>query len=213
MKRIFILAALMMFSGAAFSQSWLGLGLTGGYDYNFNKYYDYNVWTGFEHENMDFNTGLDVIMRMSKKVRFRIELRYDQMNYGQTSVNTAIAVSKSKMKLRCIDINPRFDIKVWTKNKFELFVSPGLKLQYAVDNKETSYKSSGEISSYHSYVNKDYNDALLGALAGVVLKYNINKQMGLTFSPDFYYSFKKLYDGNNSNLMGFRTNIGIEYFF
>jgi len=213
MKRIFILAALMMFSGAAFSQSWLGLKLTGGYDYNFNKYYDYNVWTGFEHENMDFNTGLDVIMRISKKVRFRIELRYDQMNYGQTSVNPSNEISKSEMKLRCIDVNPRFDIRVWSKNRFELFVSPGLRLQYAVDPDETSYKRSGEVSSYRTYVSMDYNEALPGVLAGAILKYNINNKVGLTFSPDFYYSFKKLYDGNNSNLMGFRTNVGIEYFF
>jgi len=213
MKRILILAVIMLFSGAAFSQSWIGLRLTGGYDYNFNKYYDYNVWTGFEHENMDFNTGLDVIMRMSKKVRFRIELRYDQMNYGQTSVDMSNEVSKSEMKLHCIDINPRFDIRVWTKKKIELFVSPGLRLQYAVDSEETSYKRSGEISRHRTYVNTDYNDALPGVLAGGVLKYNVNKHMGLTFSPDFYYSFKKLYDGSNSNLIGFRTNIGIEYFF
>lgn len=211
MKRIWILAVLLLFSGAAFSQSWLGLSLTGGYDYNFNKYYNYSEWTDAEHENMDFNTGLDIIMRMSKKVRFRIELRYEQLNYGQNSGSTSI--SKSEMKLHCIDINPRFDIRVWTKQKWELFLSPGLRLQYVVDPEETSYKSDGEISKHHTYVNTDYNDALPGVLAGAILKYNINKRLGLKFSPDFYYSFKKLYDEGNNNLMGFRSNIGIEYFF
>ena len=213
MKRIWILAVLLLFSGAAFSQSWFGLGLTGGYDYNFNKYYNYNIWTDAEHENMDFNTGLDIIMRMSKKVRFRIELRYEQLNYGQNSGGTSLAISKSEMKLHCIDINPRFDIRVWKKQKWELFLSPGLRLQYAVDPEETSYKSSGEISKHHTYVDTDYNDALPGVLAGAILKYNINKRLGLKFSPDFYYSFKKLYDEGNNNLIGFRSNIGIEYFF
>lgn len=213
MKRIWILAVLLLFSGAAFSQSWLGVGLTGGYDYNFNKYYNYNGWTDDENVKMDFNTGLDIIMRMSKKVRFRIELRYEQLNYGQNSGSASFEISNSEMKLHCIDVNPRFDIRVWTKQKWELFVSPGLRLQYAVNPDETSYKSTGEISKYHTYINTDYNDALPGFLAGAILKYNINKRIGVKFSPDFYYSFKKLYDEGNSNLIGFRSNIGIEYFF
>jgi len=211
MKRIWILAVLMLFSGAAFSQSWFGLQLTGGYDYNFNKYYDYNGDSKFEHNNADFNTGLDVILRMSKKARFRIELRYDQMNYGQSISNGTF--SESKVKLHCMEINPRIDIRVWIKNKFELFLSPGFKLQYVINPQVDTYYESGKVSYRTDYYDKDYNDALPGVLAGAVLKYNINKHMGLTFSPDFYFSSKKLYGQNNGNLMGFRTNVGLEYFF
>jgi len=211
MKRIWIIAVLLLFSGVAFSQSWIGLGPTGGYDYNFNKYYNSNAYSAFEHENMDFNTGVDLILRFSKKVRFRIELRYAQMNYGQKISNGVF--SKSDVKLHCMDINPRFDIRVWTKKKFELFLSSGLRLQYVIDSHVDTYYENGEISFNTNYYDSDYKDALPAFVAGTILKYNINKHLGLTFSPNFYFSSKKLYGQNNGNIMGIKTNVGVEYFF
>ncbi|OFX33232.1 MAG: hypothetical protein A2W90_03450 [Bacteroidetes bacterium GWF2_42_66] len=201
----------MLFSLVGFSQSRFFVNLNGGLDFNTNKYFSPNGYEKFEDGQTDFNYGLDLGYRLNDWFRFRLEFGYNEFSYGQRPSST-VDILETEMTLNCMDINPRLDFRVWNKNKFELFLSPGLRLEYVMNADQESIRADGAIST-RNYISTDYKDAMSGFVGGVIFKYNLTKHLGFTLSPDYTVFFDKLYDKNDGALQRFNTNFGVEWTF
>ena len=210
MKKYFILLAISVIPFVGFSQSRFFVNLNAGWDYTTDKYYNYNNYDISEHDGMEYSYGASVGMKFSDVVRFRVESRYGQYSYGQSYTGSDLL--KTTMTLDYFSISPYFDFRVWTKNKFELFVSPGLKLEYISNSDQETQKTDGSVSD-GNYVSSAYSDKMSGFAGAAILKYNINKHLGLTFSPEYTLYFKKLYDGNDSRMKRLSTRLGVEWYF
>lgn len=205
MKKFYILLFCLVFAIPGFAQSRFFIGMSGGLDFNNNKYYTPNNYKKFEDGKTDFNAGLDLGYRFSDVTRFRLELRYSEYSFGQRS-----STLESEMSLFNLDVNPRLDIRVWSLKKLELFLSPGFRLEYVLDSDGETVWTNGTTSSTN-YVDKDYKDKIQGFIGGAILKYNFTKHLGVTLSPDYTLFFDKLYDRNDGSLQRFNINAGIEW--
>ncbi len=210
-KRISIILIGLLFSWAGFSQSRLSVNINGGLDKNFNKYFNANGYSKIEDVGTDFNTGLNVAYRFVDWLRFRVDLKYVQYNYGQETT-TLSEVASSELRAYHMAINPRFDFRIWSKNKIEVFLSPGLSLEYLMGNDQISVLTDGT-NSYKNYISTSYNDVMSGLIGGAVFKYNLNEHLGFTLAPDYTLFFDELYSQNDGNLQRFSTNIGVEWTF
>jgi len=210
-KKISIILIGLLLSLAGFSQSRFSVNLNGGLDKNFNKYYNAYGFSKIEDVGTDFNTGLNVAYRFTDWFRFRIDFKYVQYNYGQETT-TLSEVASSELRAYHMAFNPRFDFRIWSKNKFEVFLSPGLSLEYLMGNDQISVLTDGT-NSYKNYISTSYNDSMSGLIGGAVFKYNLTKHLGFTLAPDYTLFFDELYSQNDGNLQRFSTNIGVEWTF
>ncbi len=208
MKKLYIVLFCVLCAFSGFTQSRFFVNLNGGLDYNFNKYYTPNNYEKFENGRTDFNAGLDLGYRFSDKVRFRIESRYVQYSFGQKS-----STLKSERTLYNVAFNPRLDFRVWSLKKFELFLSPGLRLEYVITSDgETNY-ANGDYSRRYVLVKSDYRDKNSGFTGSAIFKYNYNSHLGFTLSPDYTLFANKVYEKNSGSLQRMSVNAGIEWRF
>ncbi|WP_372775147.1 hypothetical protein [Mangrovibacterium sp.] len=210
MKKYFILFSILTVPVLSFSQSRFFINLNTGWDNTTNKYYNYNNYSIFEDGGADYSWGADLGYQFSDIVRFRIESRFGKYSYGQ--YYDGANLTQTEMTLSYFNIDPRFDFRVWSKNKFGLFVSPGLKLEYVYDSEQVTDKVDGTTSD-GSYVSSAYADNMAGFVGGAILKYSINKHLGLTLSPEYTFYFKKLYEKNDNNMQRFSARFGVEWNF
>lgn len=209
MKKLYIMLFCVFCAIQGFPQSRFFVNLNGGLDYNFNKYYTPNNYGKFENGKTDFNLGLDLGYRFSDKVRFRLESRYVEYSFGQES-----STLKSERSLYNLAFNPRLDFRVWSVRKFELFLSPGLRLEYVITSDgETWRHDDGSHSRRQVYVDADYRDKNSGFVGGAILKYNYNNHLGFTLSPDYTLFAHKIYEKNSGSLQRVNVNAGIEWRF
>jgi hypothetical protein len=213
MKKFFILFTVFAMPFCGFTQSRYFINLNGAWDYSMNKYHEYNTnnLSPFQHDGAEFSYGLDIGYKFSDIVRFRVEGRIGEYKYGG-DWDSDSGFESSTMKISYFDIIPRFDFRVWQKNKLELFVSPGLKLEYISDANQKTIKADGTISR-EGYISSSYAENMAGIVGGAVLKYNINSKWGITMSPEYTLFFKKLYEKNDNSMMRFSTRLGVEYSF
>lgn len=210
MKKILILVAVLAIPFCGFSKSHFLINLNAGWDHTANKYYSYNNYNYFDQDGAEFSWGADLGIKFSDIVRFRVESRFGKYSYGQEY--TGMDLLKTTMDLHYFDINPHLDFRVWSKNKFELFVSPGMKLEYISDSNQKTELSDGSVSD-GNYVSSAYADNMSGFVGSAILKYNINSKFGITLTPEYTYFFKKLYTKNDNNMSRFSTRLGVEYTF
>lgn len=208
-KRVLIVLVSLLLSMAGFSQSRLSFNVNAGLDKNFNKYYTANSYSKIDDPETDFNAGVNVAYRVGEWVRLRLDLQYLQYSYGQEP-NSSSEITKTVFRAFNMGIAPRIDFRVYAKHNFELFLSPGLSLQYLIDNDQVSTLTDGT-HSYRNYISTDYDNSLTGFVGGALLKYNINERMGLTVSPDYTMFFDQLYDSNYGNLSRFNLSFGFEW--
>lgn len=211
MRKIYTLLFCTLCATSAFPQSRFFVNLNGGIDSNSNKYYAKNGYEKFENGKTDFNAGLDLGYRFSDKARFRLGFNFNEYSYGERPV-TAGDIVESEMTLSNLDIIPRFDFRIWSLKKLELFFSPGIRLEYTLEGNQESLRSDGTISD-HNYIKSDYKDKMSGFVGGALLKYNVTKHLGAVLSPDYTFFFDKLYDKNEGNLQRFSVNLGVEWRF
>ncbi len=208
MKKYYIVLICVLCAFPGFAQTRFFINLNGGLDYNFNKYYTPNTYEKFEDGRTDFNLGLDLGYRFSDKVRFRLESRYVQYSFGQEN-----SILKSERTLYNVAFNPRLDFRVWSLKKFELFLSPGLRLEYVITSDgETNY-ANGDYSRRYVLVKSDYRDKNSGFTGGAIFKYNYNNHLGFTLSPDYTFFANKVYEKNSGSLQRVSLNAGIEWRF
>ena len=211
MKKYFLLLSVIAIPFLGFSQSRFFVNVNAGWDYTTNKYYNYNNYSFFEQDGAEFSYGADLGYKFSDKVRFRVESRFGKYKYGNYGSDTDRSI-KTTVSMNYFDITPRFDFRIWSKSKLELFVSPGLKLEYNSDMDYETTRTDG-VASDLNYASSAYSESMPGFVGGVILKYNIDKHLGITFSPDYTLYFKKLYDKNDANMQRLTTHLGVEYNF
>lgn len=210
-SRSILFFVFLLTSISGFSQSRFFLNLNGGCDYNFNKYYSPNGYTKFENSREDFNLGLDAGFRFTDWIRFRMEFKYVEYSYGHF-FNSTSDLMKAEMTLSNLDFNPMLDFRVLSAGKFEFFLTSGFMLEYVVGNEQETYRTDGEMSSMN-YIPMDYDDTMTGWTGGMIFKYNLFKNIGVTFTPEYTQFFHKLYEENDGNLQRINTNVGIEWTF
>jgi len=211
MKKLYTLLFLAACTVSGFSQSRFFVGMNGGLDFNSNKYYAPNGYEKFENGKTDFNLRLDLGYRFSDIPHFRLGFSYNEYSFGQRPL-TAGDISESEMTLRNLGIIPRFDFRVWSFKKLELFLSPGMRLEYGLDAGQETLRSDGTTSD-HKYIKSDYKDKMSGLVGGALLKYHITNHLGAVLSPDYTYFFDKLYEKNDGKLQRFNVNLGVEWRF
>jgi hypothetical protein len=208
MKKYYIVFLFLLGTASGFAQSRYFINLNGGLDFNSNKYYTPNNYTKFENGRTDYNVGLDLGFRFSDKYRFRLESRYVQYSFGQES-----SALKSERTVYNLDFSPRLDFRVWSNSKFELFLSPGLKLEYVITSDGETRYANGDYTRRTVYVNSDYRDKNSGIVGGAIFKYNYNKHLGFTLSPDYSLFAHKVFEKNDGSLQRFNVNAGVEWRF
>ena len=209
MKKYAVSLAVIALPFLGLSQSRFFVNLNAGIDYTTNKYYDYNNYPDFfDRDGSEFSYGFDLGYKFSDKVRFRIESRFGNYKYG----SWVDSEKKATMTLDYFDINPRLDFRMFSKGKFEFFLSPGLRLEYISDSSQETVKSDGTTMD-GNYVSGAYAENMSGLIAGGILKYSYNKHFGLTLSPEYTLFTKKLYSKNDSSMRRFSTRLGVEYNF
>jgi len=209
-KRVSIILFSLLFSLAGFSQSRLSLNLNGGLDKNFNKYYSANSYSEVEDPGTDFSTGINLAYKVGAKNRLRLDMKYTQFSFGQEPTSSASKIILTEFKAYNMVLNPRFDILLFAKNKFELYVSPGASFNFLINNDQITTRTDGD-TSYSNYIDTDYNNSMAGVIAGALAKYNITDRLGLTLSPDYTLYFAELYDRNNQLFQRLSLNFGIEW--
>lgn len=210
-KRIQIILFSLLFSLAGFSQSRFSVNVSGGIDKNYNKYYSPNGYTKFEDAKTDYNYGLDLGYRLSDWFRARVELRFNEYSFGQKPLST-VEILQTELTLNTMAFVPRLDFRLVNVGKFELFVSPGIRFEYVTNANQESLRSDGEISD-RNYISTSYNDGMSGFTGGAILKYNINKHLGLTLNSDYTLFFDKLYEKNDAAMQRLSGGLGVEWTF
>ena len=211
MKKGLLLFVCLFFMLSGFAQSRWSVNLNAGCDYNINKYYSPYNYKKFENSKEDFNLGLNVGYRLADWVRFRMEFKYNEYSYGHYFTSTSDLL-KSEMTLSNLDFNPMIDFRVMSFNKFEFFLTTGLRLEYTIDDEQETLRTDGEMSTL-KYIPMDYDDKMSGWTGGAILKYNLSKHLGITFTPEYTLFFDRLYSENDGQMQRFSTNVGIEWTF
>jgi len=210
MKKHFILLAVIVLPLVGVSQSRFFVNLNTGLDRTTDKYYNYNNYQFFDQDGAEFSWGLDLGFKFSDAVRFRLESRFGNYSYGQEYSGSDLV--KTTITQDYFNINPHLDVRVWNKKKFELFVSPGLKLEYISDSKQETDMTDGSVSD-GSYISSAYAENMAGFAGAAILKYNVTKHLGFTLAPEYTLYFNKLYEKNDSNMKRFSTRLGVEWNF
>jgi opacity protein-like surface antigen len=211
-RRLLAAIIVILFVTPAFSQVDPFINLGAGYDYNFNKYYNENGYIRFENAT-DYNAGGDFGLQLGKNARFHAVFNYVQFTYGKTPRDTSVFYSEAKMRISSLSLTPALDIRVWSHKKLDLYVTAGYLMEWVVDMKETNQLKDGGTTNL-ILMKKDYNSFISGPAGGIILKYNISKNLGITFEPTYTYFLKKFYEPENDlNLQRISVGIGVEYLF
>jgi hypothetical protein len=211
-KLLFIII-LLISSIAGFSQSNFILGISGGYDHSFN------FLKGLPKTNADlypdFNIGVDGSLVIGEKIRLRAELRYASLNYTRDwnfVSDLPNHLEKTAFFISNLDITPRCDYRLFSAGKLDLFVSGGLRLEFALGDFESSILANGETSSTN-LISDDYTKTQAGAVGGIILKYNFDQGFGIFLSPDYTCFFDKYYSKNDYVMQRVGVNLGVEWRF
>ncbi|MBN2275895.1 MAG: hypothetical protein JXR41_04575 [Bacteroidales bacterium] len=212
MHKLPVLFILLFFVVPGYAQVNPFISLGGGYDYNLNKYYDENNYTGFEGHS-DFNAGLHLGTTLGKRIRFRTSVNYAQFTYGRNPMNEQLYISESTMRISNINLNPMLDGCLFLSDKFNLYLYAGYRFEWVVDSYEESIVRETGKTKDTRYIDRNYTTFNNGPLGGIILKYKAGKHLAFTFEPGFTYFLKEFYYQNDGNLQRISANIGIEWQF
>jgi len=214
--RILLTAAIaILFVIPSFSQVDPFINLGGGYDYNLNKYYERPQWIMFEGKT-DFNAGGDFGLQLGKNARFHAIFNYVQFTFGQTNTDPSEFLEEINMRIGSLSLTPALDIRLWSHKKLDLYITAGYLMEWVVDMKETNLLKDGSTSNtiYKRVIDSNYKKFVDGPTGGLFIKYNISKNLGITFEPGYTYFLKKFYDKQGvGNLQRISAGIGVEYLF
>jgi hypothetical protein len=215
MQKLLTAAILIAFIIPVYGQVDPYINLGGGYDYNLNKYYQRNQWIMTEGK-LDFNASADPGLQLGKGARFHAMVNYVQFTYGQNNTDPSEFLSEIKVRISSMSLTPALDVKLWSNEKMDLYITAGYLMEWVVDLKETNKLTDGTTSNtiYKKVIDANYKSYVDGPTGGLFLKYNINKNLGITFEPSYTYFLKKFYDKNDlGNLQRISASIGVEYLF
>lgn len=193
------------------------VGANAGWDHNTNAFRltsDENA--SFTGEPNQFNIGIDFGVRMTKKFRPRLELRYVNMAYHMNWNSTDYPdFDKTDCNINYFDLNLHLDYSLFTVNKLEVFVSPAIKWEQKSGDFVKTYKNDGSapMTGRFTAIKKEYPGNIAGGAASMIFKYNFNKHLGLTLTPEYTYFFRDFVKSNNKSYQRFNVNAGFEFTF
>jgi hypothetical protein len=214
-RRYLAAAVVILFVMPSFSQVDPFINLGAGYDYNFNKYYERPQWIMFEGKT-DFNAGGDFGLQLGKNARFHAIFNYVQFTYGQTNTDTSEYLTEIKIRIGSLSLTPALDVRFLSYKKFDFYVTAGYLMEWVVDLKETNKLKDGSNSNsiYKGVIDENYKSFVNGPTGGIIVKYNLTKNLGITFEPSYTYFLQKFYEKKElGNLQRISVGIGIEYLF
>jgi hypothetical protein len=198
------------------------IGMNTGIDYNVNAYkLDANKFGNtFYGENNKklYNLGIDFGMMVTNRFRPRIEIKYVKMAYGvywkeNTLFNkNGSEIVETKVGIFNGNLNLHLDYMAINTNKFQAFISPGLKYEFLADKEmENIFKDGTKSFNEHNEVYDQYPKKVAGGSMTMILKYNITKNIGLTLTPEYTLFFREYLEDNDKLYQRFSCFIGLEY--
>jgi|GEM_PF-2134308 len=194
------------------------LGISSGIDYDINAYRtstDENGFT-FDKRNPHFNIGGYLGVMVTPKFRPRLEMKYVRTSYEQNWDQSQYPdFIKTTVKLGNLDLNLHFDYLVYNTEKWHVFISPALKCEFMSGEDYNTTKSNGDDDSNDKFktLEERYPKSIAGGALSAIFKYDINKKVGLTFTPDYTYFFRKYQRVNSGAYQRLSFNVGLEFRF
>jgi len=203
----------LIFSVAGYSQSTFSFGILGGYDHSFNYLTGLTNTTSASFP--DFNFGVDGILNIGEKMRIRAELKYSNMSLTRSwnfNSQDLTRFDKSVLYISNLDVCPRFDYKLLTTGKLDLYASVGFHFEFNLGNYERSTLANGDKLTTN-LISRDFTKTQAGAVGGFILRYNVNPSFGITLAPDYTCFFDKFQTKNDYIMQRAGLNLGVEWKF
>lgn len=225
-KFLLIVLVLSSLSITGFSQKDYSVAVTGGYDYNMNHL----IGLGLENctnSLPDFNIGADFSFLMGDNLRLRADLRYSNLSFNEPYSSSTHPLNLNAVRLTYafnnLDISPRADYRILKVSKFDLYASAGLKFEFLLSKFELLELANGDLDTSDTFKHAT-TGTNVGAVGGLIFKYNITPKIGIVLAPDYTYFFDYFApDRNDYNdrtrsygkhyLQRFSMNAGVEWTF
>ncbi len=203
-----------------FERKYFSIGINGGVGYNLNGYRLMVDKEGFTYYDINPHAsfGLNGSIYITQKMRGRLEARYQKIEYGMNwPEKFTHQYDYTETTLSTLGFNAYFDYSLIQKNKFELFVSPGLASEIVVKDKYKTYLAGddeGETNSkYYNVFTDAYRKKVAGASFSLLAKYNVFEFIDITLSPSYTYFFKGFVIPNDKPYQRLNLNLGLEVTF
>jgi hypothetical protein len=199
-------------------KSIFSIGINAGLDNNINAYrMNPNLYGNEFSNNKTYqNIALDFGIMAGKNFRFRLEFKYLKNGYKAdwAKTTTSSLFTESVVNLKNIDINLHLDYLLFSKSKFQLFLSPAFKWEFNYEHEYYNTKSDGTTSNYsYNGIFAEYPLDIIGGSLSAIFKYNLTKNIGVILSPE-YTVFGRNYVLSNSKLyQRASANFGFEFKF
>lgn len=192
------------------------MGANAGWDFDINAYNlatytqpDKSYYSYFDIKPR-YNIGFDMGLKVSKKLRPRVELKFVNVkygiSYGPTYINgDGTHMGDNEVNLNYFDLTFHMDYLLFTKSKLQLYVSPAIKYEYQV--------GSGFSGNKYNFLDLSHPTSIAGGAVSAILKYNLTKHWGFTLTPEYTYFFRHFVLSNSKPYERFSSNLGFEYKF
>jgi hypothetical protein len=198
------------------NKSKISFGLNFGGGQNSNGYrltpdsYGFNYFEG----GILFTSGINASVFVSEKLRPRLELSYSEMKYGLDWGSKYTDLEQTITKTMNLNVNLNLDYLVLDKNKFQLFLSPGIVTEYVIGETHKNFRSDGTTNMNNfTIITDQYPKCIAGANFTILAKYKLSEHLGLTVSPGYNYYFRKYVKVNDKSYTRSLLNFGVEYTF
>lgn len=192
-----------------------GFNIGGGQNSNgYMSTIDENNFSYYEGDVL-FTTGINASVFITERLRPRLEFAYSEMKYGQKwGDDYASQLEKTITKTMNLNLNLNLDYLVVNRNKFQLFLSPGIVTEYAVDETHKNYHTDGttDMRNYSIFIDQ-YPSCIAGANFSILVKYKFTEHLGITVTPGYTYYFRKFVASNDKSYTRSLLNFGVEYTF
>ena len=194
----------------------VSIGLSSGWLNNSNAYKTVIGTDGFEYYGIKpgFSIGLDMGIFVTEKFRPRVELKFVQMQQGVYWTDAYPNFDKTIVTLYNFDFNINLDYSLIKTEHFECFASLGVTNEF---NSGSMYKNllTDGTHSFNKYkaVSGQFPEAISGGNVSMILKYKINRTIGVTLTPGYNYYFRNYLRINDDSFQRLFLNAGVEFSF
>lgn len=212
--RLAVFVVLMIVSLRGLTQTKMSFGITTGYDQNYCLFQDLPDET--INQLPDFNIGADIAWYLGERIRVRGEVKYVNISFARNFSNPVADnnIDFSKLAVNNINFNPRFDYRLFSLKKLDLYMTTGLRFEFSMGDYIRTFNYAGEnLDTDYLGIGEKHASTMAGATGGFILKYNFTPDFALTLSPEYTSFFSEFYQMNNMSLQRASLNIGFEWSF